>query len=265
MKLLRRGKDHSREAVAVAVGAGVALAAGVLAWQWYRGGRRGTDRELEGALAHLEEDVVELLRGDQRIAGQPIEVAALAQGIVELSGSVETREDSERAMAVAQRAAGVRTVLNRLDVLEEADRLDDGRRRPGGPGTPRADTRWTGLGVGIGRRRQGRQTDPPQRDDRVDLVQEALGVDRAVEQTSEILDKIPTATEGRATASHSGPDDRGTIGETSHRGTGNANPFPGEMNPAAAPHENVPPGTELDLEKAGLEGELERRNLEDKS
>ncbi len=265
MKLLHREQEHSKQTVAVAVGAGVALAAGVLAWQWYRGGRRGIERELEGALAGLEEDVVELLRGDERISGQPIEVAALARGIVELSGRVETQEDSDRAMAVAQRATGVRTVLNRLDVVEDSERAAQARRRPEGPGTPRADTRWTGLGVGMGRRRQSRETDPARRDDRVDLVQEALGVDRAVEQTSEILDKIPTATEGGASASHSAPDDRGRIGETSHRGTGNANPFPHEMNAGVPPHENVPPGTQLDLEKAGLEGELERRNLEDKS
>ncbi len=265
MKLMPGKQDHSREALAMAVGAGVALAAGVLVWQWYRGGRRGADRQLEGALVRLEEDVVDLLREDQRISGQPIEVAALARGIVELSGLVETEEDSDRAMAVAQRAPGVRTVLNRLDVLEESERAEDARRRPDGPGTPRADTRWTGLGVGMGRRRQSRTTDPARRDDRSDLVQEALGVDRAVEQTSEILDKIPTATESGATASQSAPDDRGTIGETSHRGTGNANPFPHEMNPAVPPHENVPPGTELDLERAGLEGELERRHEEDRS
>ncbi len=265
MKLLQRKQDRSRDTVAVAVGAGVALAAGVLVWQWYRGGRRGTDRQQEGALARLEEDVVELLRNDERIAGQPIEVAALARGIVELSGVVETEEDSERAMAVAQRAPGVRTVLNRLDVLEESERAEDARRRPGGPGTPKADTHWTGMGVGMGRRRQSRETDPSRRDDHADLVQEALGVDRAVEQTSEILGKIPTATEGGATASQSAPDDRGRIGETSQRGAGNANPFPGETNAAAPPHENVPPGTELDLEQAGLEGELERRRGEDRS
>ena len=264
MKLLRKEPEHSREALAVAVGAGVALAAGVLVWQWYRGGQRAADRQLEGVLAHLEEDVVALLRGEERISGQPIEVAALAQGIVELSGAVESQEDSDRAMAVAQRAPGVRTVLNRLDVLEEDERAADARRRPEGPGTARADTRWTGMGVGMGRRRQSRATDPARRDDRVDLVEEALAVDRAVEQTSEILDEIPTGREG-GTSSHSAPDDRGTIGETSHRRTGNANPFPQDLDIEAATHENVPPGTELDLERAGLEGELERRNLEGRS
>jgi len=216
MRLWRQEPERSRQALAAAVGAGIALAAGVLVWQWYRRERGATDRELEGALSRLEEDVVELLRGDERTSTQPIEVAALAPGIVELSGGVETQDDSDRAMAVAQRASGVRTVLNRLDVLEESERAEDARRRPDGPGTPKADTHWTGMGVGMGHHRQSRPKDPGRRDDRSEMVQDALGVDRAVEQTSEILDGIPTAPEGGAPASHSAPDDRGPIGETSH-------------------------------------------------
>ena len=214
MKAWRREPGHSRQAVAAAVGAGVALAAGLLVWLWYRRGRGATDRALEGELSRLEEDVVELLRADERTSSQPIEVAALAQGIVELSGGVETQDDSDRAMAVAQRAPGVRTVLNRLDVLEESERVEDARRRPDGPGTPKADTHWTGMGVGMGYRRQSRRTDPGRRDDRSDMVQDALGVDRAVEQPSEILDGLPTPAEGGAPASHSAPDDPGTIGES---------------------------------------------------
>lgn len=265
MMFLQREKHRTKETVAVAVGAGVALAAGVLAWQWYRSGRRGGQSQLEGALGRLEEDVVELLRGDERIAGQAIEVAALANGIVELSGSVETQDDSDRAVAVAQRASGVRTVLNRLDVAEEVERLDEGRRRPDGPGTAKADTRWLGVGVGMGRRRQGRQTDPDRRDDKADIVSHDLGVSRMVEQTSEILDKIPNATDNSATAARSGPDDRGTIAETSHRRTGNANPFPQDLDTETPTHENVPPGTELKIEEPGLEGELNERGLTDHS
>jgi len=263
MKFFEAKKDHTRETIALAVGAGVAIAAAVLVWQWRRGGRRGRDRQLEGLLARLEEDVVERLRGEDRIAGQPIEVAALARGIVELSGTVETAWQADRAVALAQRSPGVRTVLNRLEVLEEAERARQARRQPSGPGTARADTGWLGIGVGMGRRRQSRTTDPGRRDDRQSMVTNQLGVHRMVEQTSEILDKIPNAVEGQASASGSAPDDRGTIGDTSHRRTGNANPFPQHPDGVAPAHQNVPPGTELDVEKAGLEGELNQRRPAD--
>jgi len=264
MNLFEGKRNHTRETVALAWGAGVAIAA-VLAWQWRRRAGRGRDRRLEALLARLEEDVVERLRGDERISGQPIEVAGLAQGIVELSGTVETESDAERAVALAQRSPGVRTVLNRLDVLGDAERAQRARRQPSGPGTVRADTRWLGIGVGMGRRRQSRATDPGRRDDRQSIVTHELGVHRMVEQTSEILDKIPNAVEGQASATSSAPDDRGTIGETSHRRTGNANPFPQQLDTATPTHENIPPGTELDLEKAGLEGELTERRLTDHS
>lgn len=265
MMLFERERDRTRETIAMAVGAGVAMAAGVLAWQWYRGGRRGVERQLEGALGRLEEDVVQLLRQDERIAHQSIEVAALASGIVELSGAVETQDDAARAVAAAQRGQGVRTVLNRLDVLEEVERLEENRAEPDGPGTSKADARWLGVGVGIGRRRQGFETDPDRRDDKIDMISHELGVSRVVEESSEILDKIPNATEGSATGAQSAPDDRGTIGETSHRRTGNANPFPQDLDTGTPTHENVPPGDELKFEETGLEGELNERHLTDHS
>jgi hypothetical protein len=224
MRLLEREPDRTRGTVAMAVGAGVALAAGVLAWQWYRGGRRGLERQLEEELARLEEDVVELLRKDVGVSGQPVEVAALAMGIVELSGTVETQDDSDRAVALAQRSPGVRTVLNRLDVRQEAERIEGIRHRPSGPGTPRGDARWQGMGVGMGRRRQALETDPARRDDKADMVSEELGVSHAVEQSSEALPEMA---------------------------------LDADSTPPA--QENIAPGTELDLERSGLEGELNER------
>ncbi len=253
-------RNRERATVAIAVGAGVALVGGVVAWRLLRA-RRGAEGQTEAVLTRLEEDVVDLLRADERISGQPIEVAALTDGIVELSGAVETQEDSDRAVAIARRAQRVRTVLNRLDVLEEIDRAENARHLPEGPGTPRADTRWLGLGVGMGRRRQGRETDPDRRDDRVDIVSSELGVDRVVENPSEPLDKIPNAVEGHATAAHSGPDDHGTVSDVSHRRLGNAQPFPQDYRTPT--QQNVPPGTELDIEQAGLEGELRSRGPEE--
>ncbi len=265
MMLFERKPKRSREAVAaaIAVGAGLAVAGGLLAWRIYRRRQAAGAGPLEEMLGRSEEDVVERLRADERLAGQPIEVAALATGIIELSGAVETRRDADLAVALARRAAGIRTVLNRLDILDEMDRVEGARHQDAGPGTAKGETHWLGVGVGMGRRRQGRQTDPARRDDRADMVTGELGVDRAVENTSEPLDKVPNATEHSATASQSGPDDYGTIRDTSHRRLGNAQPSPQDLDTPS--HENVPPGTELTLEQTGLEHELEQRHLEGQS
>ena len=261
----RRSRSPETIAAAIAVGAGLVVVGGLLAWRLYRRAGRGrVGEELEERLVQSEEDVVERLRADKRLAGQPIEVAALATGIIELSGAVETRRDSELAVALARRAADVRTVLNRLDVLDEMDRVEQARRQDMGPGSARGETHWLGVGVGMGRRRQSRQTDPGRRDDRMDIVMGELGVDRAVENTSEPLDKIPNATEGSATASQSGPDDYGTIRDTSHRRLGNAQPMPQNPDTGTPTHENVPPGTEATLERSGVEGELEQRHPEER-
>ncbi len=264
MKPFERRRKRTPEAIAAAIafGAGLAVVGGLVAWWVYRRGARGhVGEELEQRLVRAEEDVVERLQADERLSGQPIEVAALATGIIELSGAVETRRDAELAVSLARRAGDVRTVLNRLDVLEEMDRVEQARQEEMGPGTARGETRWLGVGVGMGRRRQGRQTDPGRRDDRADIVTGELGVDRAVEQTSEPLDKIPNATEHSASASQSAPDDYGTISDTSHRRTGNAQPS--LQDTGSATHENVPPGTEVTLERSGLEGELEHRHQQE--
>lgn len=264
MVLFERKPKRSREAVAaaIAVGAGLAVAGGLLAWRFYR--RRGeAGGALETALAQSEEEVVDRLRADERLAGQPIEVAALASGIIELSGAVETERDADLAVTLARRAAGIRTVLNRLDILEEMDRVEGARHREVGPGTVRNESRWLGVGVGMGRRRQSRQTDPARRDDRADMVAGELGVNRAVENASEPLDKIPNATEGHATASQSAPDDHGTVRDTPHHRTGNAQPSPQDLQTPTG--ENVPPGTKVTLEESGPEGELQHRQGEGES
>jgi hypothetical protein len=138
------------------------------------------DRD-EARLAALEERVVDALDAADELNDCPIEVAALADGIVELSGAVRDESESERAVAVAHTVAGVRTVLNRLDVGDLEAHLADNRERYAAGDPALREQHWYGLGVGTGRRRQSPQTDPPRRDDRVDMLDRALDVDRAVE------------------------------------------------------------------------------------
>lgn len=218
----------------IGVAAGGALAGGVFLWRFLRGPRAPRPPRRAGKrAAALETAVVEALRRDPELGHRPIEVTAIADGIVELSGRVATEEEADRAVAVARSVAGTGTVLNRLDSDAVASHLAGNRRRflAGDPSL--AETHWYGQGVGTGRRRQGRETDPERRDDRVELLSRELGADRAVELASERLDKIPPGVEGHTTRP-AAPLDRGRVDDASHRRLGNVPEHPiQDLNPGA--------------------------------
>jgi len=164
----RKRKQQAKWAVVAGVAAGITA----LAYVTYSMVRRRTPAV--AALKRLERMVVKELRDDEILGRRGIEVAAIAPGLIELSGTVRSEEEVHHAAEVVQTVPGVRTVLNRLDVAELESQLRRGRRRLF---SIEPALRWYGGGVGLGRRRQGRQTDPMRRDDHVDLIEEALAPD----------------------------------------------------------------------------------------
>ena len=117
-------------------------------------GEESDERALDADSA-LEERVLRAFRRDAVLSERAIDIGAIGEGIIELSGWVETHEESEHAIAVTRTVPGIVTVVSRLFIgsdeqdssdLDEDD-LDDGAPLPGG--------RWEGQGVGMGRRRQG--------------------------------------------------------------------------------------------------------------
>jgi osmotically-inducible protein OsmY len=120
----------------------------------YDEGYEEDGRALDGDSA-LEERVLRAFRRDAILSERAIDIGAIGEGIIELSGWVETQEESELAMAVTRTVPGIVTVVSRLFIgndeqdssdLDEDD-LDDGAPLPGGM--------WQGQRVGTGRRRQG--------------------------------------------------------------------------------------------------------------
>jgi gas vesicle protein len=160
---------------ALAVGATVGLAAGIVIatrsgfWRRLRG-------EVDREAAEMEERIVELLSEDEVLSHRAVEVSSLAPGIIELVGTVNSDAEAHRAVAAAQKVEGVRTVLNRLDV-QMSGRITP--KRTADSGVARGGTHWYGMGVGMGRRRQGVDTDPKQRDDSQDMISRDLSVGRA--------------------------------------------------------------------------------------
>ncbi len=259
--LRNRHTEKSSVYRALGVGAAAGLSAGLaLSWRMRR-----ARAAAPAALSRLEARVAEALEADGRLARLDIEVGALTDGIVELTGTVRDGDEADRVVGVVQRVTGVRTVLNRMDTELLEEHLAEVRERNAVRGPGERETHWYGSRVGTGMRRQGHETDPARPDDKVPIVSRALGADRAEELTSESLDKLATGVEGH-TVSPAAPSDRGTVDEASHRRLGNAPPEPlQELHPESGIHENVRKGTELTLEEAGLEEELIERDLKDRS
>lgn len=116
------------------------------------------------ALTGLEDQVLDVFLADAVLSERGIDVGAISHGIIELSGSVWTEEEADRAVHLANSIAGVNTVVNRLEVESEARYLE--RNRTQADDADEFDgSEWTGRMVGMNRRRQGRQTDPDQSDD----------------------------------------------------------------------------------------------------
>lgn len=178
--LRQRRKRKRQQAANWVIVAGVAAGVSALAYMAYQVISRR--RAPTPGLRRLEQSVVKQLLEDEVLGSRGIEVAAVAPGLIELSGTVSSEDESHHAAEVVQTVHGVHTVLNRLDIAELESRLRKGRRRV--IGTEPA-LRWYGGGVGMGRRRQGRQTDPSRRDDHVDMVEHELEPD-----TSEALEDV---------------------------------------------------------------------------
>jgi hypothetical protein len=177
-------RRQDREPEPWALAAGAAAGAGAVAFAVLQGIRMLRRRQrydtgvpvLPVELEALEDSAVEMLRRDPETGTCAIDVAAIAPGIVELTGYVPTHDIGQRAARVLHSLPGVRTVISRLEVGSFEARLADarGRHARGEPET--LERRWYGVRVGTGRRRQSPDTDPPRTDDSRDLLSRDLEV-----------------------------------------------------------------------------------------
>jgi hypothetical protein len=152
-------------AAGAAAGAGAvafAVMSGVRAW---RRAREPQDFGLPAELDALEDSAVEALRRDPETGVCAIDVAAVAPGMIELTGMVPTHEVGQRAARLLHSISGVRTVISRLEVGTTEERLASARARQAQGDPQFRERQWYGVRVGTGRRRQSLDTDPPRNDD----------------------------------------------------------------------------------------------------
>lgn len=133
------------------------------------------DDEPLDATEELEERVLEAFRNDPILSERAIDIGAIDDGIVELTGWVNADDEAQQAVVVARGVPGVETVVNRLSVRAEEDLYDElaDRYEDGDPSL--TEGQWEGQSVGTGQRRQGTSAEVDRHEDpRTELEEKVL-------------------------------------------------------------------------------------------
>lgn len=161
----------------------------------YRVARGQSDDEFDAA---LEERVLEAFRNDPILSERGIDIGSVGPATIELTGWVDSAEESERATTITRGVPGVETVVNRIIVGEEEEMLDENARRFADGDPALNEARWEGQRVGTGRRRQGNSEEMDRHaDPKPELEDRWLGQQRALEEAA---DDTPDRGVRRSTA-----------------------------------------------------------------
>ena len=146
----------------------------------------------------LEERVLEAFRIDPILAGRAVDIGAVGEGIIELTGWVHDEAEGDHAVTLTRGVPGVETVVNRLAVRPEEERLSRNAERVASGDPALTEARWEGQGVGTGRRRQGTSDEPDRHaDPRAELQDRWMEEREAIRQAAEDLDEIKAERRSR--------------------------------------------------------------------
>lgn len=207
----------------LAVGAVAGIAAGVVLAQRYGGlgaltsrlrerfGADETDGEFAGGsyvgedyddefagdagelspMEELEERVLEAYHNDPVLSERAVDIGAIDEGIIELTGWVYSAEESEHAVTVARGTPGVDTVVNRLAVRAEEDRIEDSAEHYKEGDDQFTEAHWEGQRVGTGRTRQGHSGEPGRHaDPKVDLEDRWMSEEEAYREAADAVEGL---------------------------------------------------------------------------
>ncbi|HJP84512.1 MAG TPA: BON domain-containing protein [Gemmatimonadaceae bacterium] len=246
--------SSARNAILIAIGAAAGFAAGVLMAERFGGfkgltdrlkdslggGGEGDDEEefdyegldedefdpdfddesdtptgsLDGA-EDLEERVLEAFRNDPTLSERAIDIGAVEDGIIELTGWVNSDDEAHQAVAVASGTPGVETVVNRLSIGRDEALFDDAANRYENGDPTFTERHWEGQQVGTGRRRQGTSDEIDRHADPRNVLE-----DRSLKEDNAFMaaaDPIPETAERRKTtkkASRGGRTDGSPVAPT---------------------------------------------------
>jgi len=146
----------------------------------------------------LEERVLEAYRNDPLLSERAIDIGAIQEGIIELTGWVNAEDEAKQAVDVARGVPGVDTVVNRLAVRSDEDLFDEPAELYEAGDSSLTEAHWEGQQVGTGRRRQGNSTEIDRHAGPRDVLEE-----RSLRQDSAYLaaaDEIEGSAERRKRA-----------------------------------------------------------------
>ena len=155
------------------------------------------DDEIEegGADEGLEERVLEAFRNDPILAERAIDIGGIGESTIELAGWVTTEDEAVHAVTIARGVPGVDTVVNRMAVGDEEERISDHLRRFAAGDDSLTEAHWDGHTVGTGKRRQGSSADIDRHaSPRADLAERWTAVDTSIREAA---DEVPGALENR--------------------------------------------------------------------
>ena len=139
----------------------------------------------------LEERVLEAFRNDPILSERAVDIGALGDGIIELSGWVHDESESDHALVLTRGVPDVTTVVNRLELRTEEEQRAANARRYASGDPVLAEARWEGQGVGTGRRRQGTSQEPDRHaDPKANLEDRWMNEQHAIEAAAEEIDNI---------------------------------------------------------------------------
>ena len=145
----------------------------------------------------LEERVLEAFRNDPILSERAIDIGAVESGIIELTGWVNSDDESHQAVVIARGVPGVDTVVNRLAIRSDEDLFDDAAHKYEDGDPQFTERHWEGQQVGTGRRRQGNSTEIDRHADPRNVLEDrSLKEDKAFMAAAE---DIPDAAERRTT------------------------------------------------------------------
>jgi BON domain-containing protein len=152
----------------------------------------------------LEERVLEAFRNDPILAERAVDIGAIGDGIIELTGWVHEADEATHAVTITRGVPGVETVVNRLDVrMAEADELIEDTDDD--PNVPTPGGHWEGQQVGTGRRRQGNSSERDRHaDPKQGLEERWLSKEEALREAAGDIEGIAERRRGSAKRTHRG-------------------------------------------------------------
>jgi hypothetical protein len=226
-------ESSSRSALYIAIGAAAGFAAGVLMAERFGGFKGLTDRikdtfgggtgeeeeefdyegldddefdpdfdddketpkaSLNGA-EEIEERVLEAFRNDPILSERAVDIGSVEDGIIELTGVVNSDDEAHQAVVVARGVPGVDTVVNRLVIRTDEELFDTAAHHYEDGDPPFTERHWDGQQVGTGRRRQGNSTEIDRHADPRNVLE-----DRSLSEDSAFMaaaEEIPETAERR--------------------------------------------------------------------